>query len=102
MSIQKRYLKSRPVCKVTFSLPREAVKSAKSVSIVGEFNQWDSSTNPLRKQKDGSFTTTLDLEKGREYQYRYLLDGLVWENDWKADRYVPSGIDACEKSVVVV
>ena len=38
ISIQKRYLKSKPVCKVTFSLPREAVKSVKSVSIVGEFN----------------------------------------------------------------
>ena len=102
MSTKKNYLKSRPVCKVTFSLPQEAVKTAKTVHLVGAFNDWDEAGHPMRKQKDGSFSATLELEKGHEYQFRYLIDGSKWENDWNADRYVPSGLDVCDNSVVIV
>jgi hypothetical protein len=33
---------------------------------------------------------TLELAPGKAYQFRYLLDGDRWENDWRADRYVPN------------
>ncbi|HHO48493.1 MAG TPA: glycoside hydrolase [Desulfobacteraceae bacterium] len=88
MAIKKRYLKSKPVCKVTFSLPKEAAGSARTVCIVGDFNNWKKKTNPLRKLKNGSFKIDLDLPSGREYQFRYLIDNTRWENDWAADKYV--------------
>ena len=31
---------------------------------------------------------TLKLEAGREYEFRYLIDGNEWRNDWYADEYV--------------
>jgi hypothetical protein len=39
----------------------------------------------------------LELEPGREYQFRYLINGEHWWNDWNADDYVPgvSGADNC-------
>lgn len=75
--------------KVTFTLPKEAVQTAKSVAIVGEFNNWDILNGvELKKQKDGSFSTTLELEAGKEYQYRFLINGEVWENAWDAPKYV--------------
>ena len=46
--------------------------------------------------------TTLELKPGREYQFRYLIDGRQWENDWHADKYVQSPIGDSENSVVVV
>jgi 1,4-alpha-glucan branching enzyme len=101
MSLVKQYLKTRPVCKVTFSLPAEAVGKTRKVFLVGEFNNWSKDANPLRRQKEGSYAVMLNLETGREYQYRYLIDGVRWENDWNADRYVPSGLDEAENSVVV-
>ena len=101
MGMNKRYLKTKPVGKVTFKLPREAVGSAKKVHIVGEFNGWDSQATPLKKLKDGAFSVTLDLEKGRQYRFRYLIDERIWENDWSADRYEPSPFGV-EDSVVVV
>jgi 1,4-alpha-glucan branching enzyme len=61
MSIKKQYLKSKPVCKVTFRLPEEAAKSVRSANIVGEFNDWGIHANPMRKLKNGSFTVTIDL-----------------------------------------
>ena len=55
MSIKKQYLKTKPVCKVTFRLPEEATKSVRSANIVGEFNDWGIHANPMRKLKNGSF-----------------------------------------------
>ncbi len=102
MSLSKKYLKSRPVSKVTFKLPPEVAGSARQVSVVGEFNGWNPSATRMRRLKSGEFKATLDLEVGREYQFRYLLDDQQWTNDDDADRYVPAGIAGAENSVVVV
>jgi len=102
MGIQKKVLKSKPVCKVTFIMPKEAVKSAKIVHIVGDFNNWGQKLSPLKKLKTGTFKITLDLPLGQEYQYRYLIDNKIWENDWDADKYVPSPYYDTENSVVIV
>ena len=102
MSLKKQFLKSRSVCKVTFRLPREAAKAAETVHVVGEFNSWDVYATPMKSLKNGSFTVTIDLEQGREYQFRYLVDETRWENDWDADKYLPSPFGNCENSVVAV
>ena len=73
-------------CKVTFVLPAEV--QTESAYLCGDFNSWDKTTHPLKKQKDGSFKLTLTLETGRQYAFRYLLDGDRWENDWQADAYI--------------
>lgn len=102
MSIKKQYPKDKSVCKVTFSLPKKAAASAKKVHLVGEFNNWDQKAMPMKKLKNGSFSITLELETGREYQFRYLIDGTKWENDWEANKYVPTQFGDSENSVVVV
>jgi hypothetical protein len=56
----------------------------------------------MKHLKSGDFTVTIDLEADREYQFRYLLDEKIWENDWEADKYVRSEYGNCENSVVVV
>ncbi|MCG8318332.1 MAG: isoamylase early set domain-containing protein [Cytophagales bacterium] len=101
MSIKKQYLKSKPLCKVTFSLPKESANSAKKVNVVGEFNDWNEKALPMKKLKDGSFKVTQDLSVGQEYQFKYLLDGEVWENDSNADKYVANEFTT-ENSVVVL
>jgi len=102
MSLRKKYLKKGQVCQVMFVLPKEAVQSANTVHVVGDFNNWDTTATPLKKQESGDFSVTLELESGKEYQFRYLLDGKIWENDWKADKYEPSPAGNCENSVAVV
>jgi hypothetical protein len=56
----------------------------------------------MKKQRDGSFSVILDLNLGREYQYRYLIDGANWENDTEADKYVPSPFGDSENSVIIL
>ena len=102
MSLEKKYLKSRPVGKVTFRLPGEAAPNADKVHLVGDFNDWQKDATPMKRLKNGEFKVVLDLEPGREYCFRYLIGEDTWENDWEADKYVPSGINAEENSVVVV
>ena len=100
--MKKRFLKTKPVCKVTFELPHEAARDARKVALVGEFNSWDTESTLMKRRKDGSYSITLDLPANREYQFKYLIDGECWENDWSADSYLPNDIGDCENSVVVV
>ena len=102
MSLSKQYLKTRPVSKVTFRLPATIAAGAGQAALVGEFNDWDPQATRMRRLKGGEFKVTVDLEVGREYQYRYLLDGTDWTNDDAADRYAPAGVPDAENSVVVV
>lgn len=75
--------------KITFVLPKEAVENAETVAILGDFNNWQNGI-VLDKQKDGSFKAAVELEKGRSYQYRFLINGEKWENDWAAEAYAPT------------
>lgn len=97
MIVKRQFLKTKPVCKVTF----QHTAGAQHIALVGEFNGWNEASTPMKKTKEGVFSTTLELETGREYQYRFLLDGVKWENDEGADKHVatPLGND---NSVIVL
>lgn len=98
--IQKKFLKSKPVCKATFTLNKEMVDGAKEVLLLGEINGWNvKEAVKLKKQKNGNFKTTVELETGKEYEFRYLLDGEKWENDTEADKLV-KGVFGTENFVV--
>lgn len=101
MMNKKEYLKSKPECKVTFRLPKEIVAEAETVNLVGDFNNWDVSSTPMKKLKTGEFTVTVSLKKDNEYQYRYLIDGKTWKNDEDADKYVMNEFSG-ENAVVIV
>ena len=102
MSLKKRYLKTKPICKVTFRVSKAAAKSAKSINVVGDFNNWSITETPMKPLKSGEFTVTIDLERHKAYEFRYIINRTEWENEWKADRYVPCSFAGCDNSVVEV
>ena len=102
MSLKKQYLKTKPVCKVTFRLSRKEIPDAEQVHVVGEFNNWSVRQTPMKQLKNGAFSLTLGLETGRNYQFRYLVDGKTWINDPAADAYVPSGFSGSDNAVVSI
>ncbi len=83
--------------RVTFAMP--GAIWADSIHVVGDFNGWDERATPLRQTERG-WMTTLELEAGREYQFRYLLNGREWQNDWQADAYAPNQYGG-DNSVVI-
>jgi 1,4-alpha-glucan branching enzyme len=100
MSIKKKFLKSKPVCKVTFKLENGVTEGADSVHLVGDFNNWDPKGTPMKALKSGAFTATLDLESGNEYQFRYLVNGSTWANEEEADKQVPTEFHDAHNSVI--
>lgn len=100
MSIKKQILKTKPQANVTFQLSAKAAVGAEKVTVVGEFNDWDTTATEMKKLKSGDFKATVKLATGKEYQFRYLIDGQKWENDWDADKYVPNQLTFEDNSVV--
>lgn len=99
--LKKQVVKSRNVVKVTFAVQKEELPEGlevKTLHVVGEFNDWDETADPLafhRKKK--AYRTTLELTPGRSYMFRYLINSQHWCNDWEADEYTPNtfGEDNC-------
>ncbi|MCG8348553.1 MAG: isoamylase early set domain-containing protein [Chloroflexales bacterium] len=84
--------------RVTFSMP--AAIWADTIHLAGDFNDWSEVATPLRLTEAG-WTVTLDLPSGLSFQYRYLINGKDWHNDWQADRYAPNEFGG-DNSVVEV
>lgn len=100
--LKKQYLKTRPICKVTFLLPSAMAGDGAVVALAGEFNGWDTTgLDRMKRLKNGDHTLTRELETGREYRFRYVIDGVKWENDRAADRYTPNPYGG-DDSVVAV
>ncbi|MEN1786093.1 MAG: isoamylase early set domain-containing protein [Bacteroidota bacterium] len=96
MAIKKQYLKSKPICKVTFTVP---AKEATNVAVVGDFNNWDPAGSVLRKLKNGTFKGTIELPKESMYEFRYLVDD-TYVNDAEADRYQWNDFAGAENAVL--
>jgi hypothetical protein len=82
---------------VTFRMP--PLDGVVEMFLCGDFNSWHTSGAPLRQMPDGSWETSLELEAGRSYRYRYYDNQGRWHNDWEADSYVPNEYGS-EDSVV--
>ncbi|SLM32316.1 Isoamylase protein-like protein [Desulfamplus magnetovallimortis] len=102
MSITKRYLKSKPICKTKFTISSSEAGDAEKAFLSGDFNGWDISSLPMQKLKNGDFTITIDLDCGREYHFKYLMDGIKWQNDPDADDYRPSPYLDSDNCIVII
>lgn len=73
---------------ITFSLPAEAVQGASLVKLLGDFNDWNADNAIiLEKKEDGSYAAVANLEVGKTYHYRFLLNDGRWVNDYNAQQY---------------
>lgn len=93
--LKKSYSKTGRACRVTFKIPADhdasnAATAPERVAVVGDWNAWSPQSHPLARRKDGSYSTTISLEAGNRYRFRYLLDDRTWANDDQADELVPN------------
>lgn len=61
---------------------------ANSVSIAGDFNNWDTNANQMKKDWKDDWAATLNLKPGR-YEYKFFVDG-TWQNDPSCSACVPN------------
>ena len=98
MAIKKQFVKSKPVCKVTFTVE---APDANKVSVIGDFNNWSPTEGELKKQKNGIFKSTFDLAKDQNYEFRYLVDE-TFVNDQEADGFVWNEFASAENTLLIV
>ena len=93
--VSKQYTRTGKICRVTFSIQPES--NVHSVSLCGDFNNWDHAAHPMKQRKNGSFSTTVSLPTGFSYEFRYLIDRKCWKNDECPDAFVTNefGSDNC-------
>ena len=85
--IKKEPAGKKGFVRITFELPSNMW--AERVNLVGAFNDWDTTATPMsRNRSDANWRATLDLQEGKRYRFRYLVDGKEWLNDWHADDHV--------------
>ncbi|GAB3517521.1 isoamylase early set domain-containing protein [Photobacterium alginatilyticum] len=83
--IKKRVFKTKDEVEVTFEWPVD--DDIDVISLVADFNQWEVKPMSLNKRTK-TFKYKVRLGKNQSYQFRYLLNDNVWENDPDADSLV--------------
>ena len=98
MSVKKQFVKTKPVCKVTFSVE---AKEAVTASVVGDFNNWNHKEGELSKLKNGSFKGAFDIPKDASYEFKYVIDG-AYVNESEADSFKWNDFAGTENGVLYV
>lgn len=76
-----------PVVYVQFMLE---APGATSVSLAGDFSDWEASVTLADQDADGIWTARVAVRPG-VYGYMFLIDGTEWRTDPLADRYQDDG-----------
>ena len=58
---------------VTFTVDPRA--GAQTAAVCGEWNDWPADAGVMHRDAEAGFSLTVDLDPGRAYRFRYLLDG---------------------------
>ena len=81
--ITKKKLRGGQKLSVTFR--HEGDAKAKSVAVLGDFNDWTADKHTMKQRKDGAWSITVRLPRKEIYRFRYLVDGKEWLTDENAD-----------------
>lgn len=83
---------------VTFTV---SISNARSVSVVGSFNGWSPTANPMQAAgSSGKWIAAITLPAG-EHKFMYLIDGQTWLTPPAADEFVDDGYGQINGIVVV-
>lgn len=80
VTIQKNTKEKDSKVRVTFAMPA-LVDGCNCLYLVGRFNEGNESVYRMHRADDGTWSLTLELESGREFQYRFRTDDGRWLND---------------------
>jgi 1,4-alpha-glucan branching enzyme len=82
--LKKKFFKTIDECEVTFEF---TAPEAKDVYLYGDFTNWEPVAMKKAKAKDAPFRYKTRLPKDGQFQFRYLIDNEIWQNDEAADAY---------------
>ena len=66
---------------------------AKSVALAGNFNEWDTNINFLKKVSNDLWMLTADFFYQGTYSYKYVIDGNKWMHDPECENKEPDNFN---------
>jgi 1,4-alpha-glucan branching enzyme len=82
-------------------LDAEEAGSAKQVFLVGSFNDWNETSHPMKRDnKSGNFSLEVELPRGVEISFRYLLDDGRWINEKAASEFRYCNFAGADNSIL--
>ena len=63
----------------------DQIPDAKSVYLVGDFNEWDPKARRMVKARNGTFRAKMKLPPG-DHSYKFVVDG-IWLADPSCEQY---------------
>ena len=92
MAIKKQFVKTKPVCKVAFSVE---AKEANHASVVGDFNNWNAAAQELKFYKQpGLFKTVINLSAGT-HAFKFT------RGNWETVQVSNKGVDVANNIITV-
>ena len=91
--------KNKPSIKTNRTMKRRRVmfsfesNQAKEVILLGDFNNWNPKTHPMKSKGNGSWERTVIIPPGR-YEYKFLVDG-KWAEDPRNEQYSSNCFGTC-------
>ena len=86
--LKRRKISGSNTVKVSFILPAD--DSRLPASVVGDFNEWDPSADPMIRRSNGTYSAVVSLIADASYLFRYRSEDGTWFNDDAADGYEPN------------
>lgn len=89
--MKKELIKNQAIYAVTFHYNAIPENPVHSVVVLGDFNEWSLENGfELKANKNGDFEGKFKIPAGRDYHFRYLVNGNRWANEKDADRFEAS------------
>jgi 1,4-alpha-glucan branching enzyme len=82
--VKKKFFKTLDECEVTFEF---SAPEAHEVLLYADFNYWEPVPMKKTSAKNATFRLKTRLPKDSQFQFRYLVDNEIWQNDEAADAY---------------
>jgi 1,4-alpha-glucan branching enzyme len=92
--LKRRKISGSNTVKVSFIL--SANDARLPASVVGDFNGWDPSADPMVRRSNGTFSAVVPLIADATYRFRYRSADGTWFNDDAADGYETNALGSTD------
>ena len=75
--------------------------AAMSVSVAGNFNGWSEVATPLKRNRDGLWSTEIIIRSSGRFEYKFIVDGQRWIEDPSNGMKAPDNYGGLNSVVVV-
>lgn len=75
--------------------------AAMSVSVAGDFNGWSEVATPLKRNRDGLWSTEIVIRSSGRFEYKFIVDGQRWVEDPSNGMKAPDNYGGLNSVVVV-